>query len=394
MKKIILYGLMATALLLNSCQNELYSDATEEYKSKQGVYMVNKEPIQAFVEEDVTVDIKGLKIALAQKVDGVNHVTLEVGSQEQLDKYNKENGTEYILLPSDMYTIPKELVFESQKTVQSIPLQLKDVKFSLEGDYALPITIKDASTSIIGGEQNALVVLEQRLNTKVLRMAGYDAEDKTMFPNDFKVDQWTIEVMVKRSAYISNNRAIIAIRNVPGGSPLDGIYTRFGDVTIKTNQLQIKTAGSQIDIAADKFTAKPDEWYMIAFMYDGKTNSVYVNGNLVAEREMRTGPYGITGFWIAGANEYIREIRFWKSARSAQQLKSYAWKMVDPTDDNLLLYYPLNGKKRDASTGAIVEDETTLWDWSKNQKHLSLPTNARFDDNGGNGYIFPLPSKD
>lgn len=394
MKKIILYGLMATALLLNSCQNELYSDATEEYKSKQGVYMVNKDPLQAFVEEGVTTDIKGLKIALAQKVNGVNHVTLEVGSQEQLDKYNKQNGTEYILLPADMYTVPQELTFESQKTVQSIPLQLKDVKFSLEGDYALPITIKDASTSIIGGEQNALLVLEQRLNTKALRMAGSGTEDASMFPNDFKVDQWTMEVMIKRSAYRLNNQAIAGTKLVSGSSALDEIYPRFGDVTIKPNQLQIKTAGSQIDVPADKFSAKPNEWYMIQFVYDGKTNSVYINGNLVADREMRTGPYGLIGFWIGGVNEYVREVRFWKTARTPQQLKSYVWKMVDPTDENLLLYYPMNGKKRDAETGEVVEDESTIWDWSTNGKHLKKPNGARFDDNGGNGYIFPIPSKD
>ena len=41
---------------------------------------------------------------------------------------------------------------------------------------------------------------------------------------------------------------------------------------------------------------------MLAFVYDGQKNYVYVNGVLVADREIRTGPYGLIGFWIGGSN--------------------------------------------------------------------------------------------
>lgn len=393
MKKKILYCFIATTLLFSGCQNELYTDATKDYKSKQGVYMVAKDALQAFVEEGKRIEIKNLNIALAQKDEKVISVSLEVGSQSQLDVYNKLHGTEYVLLPASMYTVPYELTFESQKTLISIPLVLDDIQFSLEGSYALPISIKDGNTTIIAGQENAMVVLEQRINTKALKIAGSGSEDGSMFPNDFKVDQWTMEMMVKRSRYVSNNQSIGGTKTVSGASPLDEIFTRFGDVTIKPNQLQIKTASAQIDVPADKFSAQPNVWYMIAFVYDGKTNSVYVDGNLVAEREMRTGPYGLTGFWIGGTNEFIREVRFWKSARTDQQLKSFAWKMADPSDPNLLLYYPMNGKKRDMDTGTIVEDETKIWDWSSNAKHLPMPNGAKFDDNGGDGFIFPIPTE-
>ena len=126
------------------------------------------------------------------------------------------------------------------------------------------------------------------------------------------------------------------------------------------------------------------------FVYDGKKNYVYVNGELVADREIRTGPYGLVGFWIGGANELVREIRFWKTARTPQQLKQFMWKTVDGSDENLVLYYPLNGKKRNLDTGEITEDETMLWDFSNNAKHLPLPSKAKFDDNDGKGFMFPL----
>ena len=65
-------------------------------------------------------------------------------------------------------------------------------------------------------------------------------------------------------------------------------------------------------------------------------------------------------------------------------------KTVDGSDENLLLYYPLNGKKRNLETGEITEDETMLWDFSNNAKHLPLPSGAKFDDNDGKGFMFPL----
>ena len=96
-----------------------------------------------------------------------------------------------------------------------------------------------------------------------------------------------------------------------------------------------------------------------------------MNGELVADREIRTGPYGLVGFWIGGANELVREIRFWKTARTPQQLKQFMWKTVDGSDENLVLYYPLNGKKRNLETGEITEDETMLWD-SATMPNISL----------------------
>lgn len=59
-------------------------------------------------------------------------------------------------------------------------------------------------------------------------------------------------------------------------------------------------------------------------------------------------------------------------------------------DENLLLYYPLNGKKRNIETGEITEDESMLWDWSNNEKHLKMAPGAKFDNNDGKGFVFPL----
>lgn len=391
MKKIVmtLFG----ALLLAGCQNELYTESQKDNGSGQGAYIAAEGPIQIFVEEGREYFIKDVKVGLTVKEDKAFDVPLIVGDQTQLDEYNKKNNTSYLMLPPEMYEMPTVMNFKPNLAMQSIPVSLKNLKFSLKGDYALPIRLSNGSASPIPGEEEALLILEKRTRTKVLLMNGSGSESDKMFPQDFKVKQWTMEAMVKRSAYNANNRAIGGTKLVANAGPHDEIYTRFGDVTIDPNQLQIKTGSAQIDVPKNKFAAKPNEWYMLTFVYDGKTTYVYVNGDLVASSEIRDGEYGLIGFWIGGANEYIREVRFWDIARTQQQIKAFTWKMVNPDEKGLLLYYPCNGLKRNHETGEITEDDTMIWNWATyyngDKDNLNLPMKGRFDDNGGKMFVFP-----
>lgn len=391
MKKIVmtLFG----ALLLAGCQNELYTESQKDNGSGQGAYIAAEGPIQIFVEEGREYFIKDVKVGLTVKEDKAFDVPLIVGDQTQLDEYNKKNNTSYLMLPPEMYEIPTVMNFKPNLAMQSIPVSLKNLKFSLKGDYALPIRLSNGSTYPIPGEEEALLILEKRTRTKVLLMNGSGSESDKMFPQDFKVKQWTMEAMVKRSAYNANNRSIGGTKLVANAGPHDEIYTRFGDVTIDPNQLQIKTGSAQIDVPKNKFAAKPNEWYMLTFVYDGKTTYVYVNGDLVASSEIRDGEYGLIGFWIGGANEYIREVRFWDIARTQQQIKAFTWKMVNPDEKGLLLYYPCNGLKRNHETGEITEDDTMIWNWATyydgDKDNLNLPMKGRFDDNGGKMFVFP-----
>ena len=391
MKKIVmtLFG----ALLLAGCQNELYTESQKDNGSGQGAYIAAEGPIQIFVEEGREYFIKDVKVGLTVKEDKAFDVPLIVGDQTQLDEYNKKNNTSYLMLPPEMYEMPTVMNFKPNLAMQSIPVSLKNLKFSLKGDYALPIRLSNGSASPIPGEEEALLILEKRTRTKVLLMNGSGSESDKMFPQDFKVKQWTMEAMVKRSAYNANNRSIGGTKLVANAGPHDEIYNRFGDVTIDPNQLQIKTGSAQIDVPKNKFAAKPNEWYMLTFVYDGKITYVYVNGDLVASSEIRDGEYGLIGFWIGGANEYIREVRFWDIARTQQQIKAFTWKMVNPDEKGLLLYYPCNGLKRNHETGEITEDDTMIWNWATyyngDKDNLNLPMKGRFDDNGGKMFVFP-----
>lgn len=385
--KRLLFGLASICLFV-ACQNELYKDPLKDFESAQGAFIDSKGTIQVFVEEGTEVPVREVQICLVKPENSTKKVNITAGDKEQLDRFNNKNHTEYSLLPKEMYSVGQEVEFEPMTASQTLDVMLKNVKFESGVNYALPVKIDNGSIAGIEGEKEALIVLEQRIRTKCLMMTGSGTESGEMWPEGLAVGQWTFEVMINRDAYELNNQAIGGTKQLPNSGPMDEIFTRFGDVTIDPNQLQIKTGASQIDIDKAKFAAKENTWYMLAFVYDGRKNYVYVNGDLVAEQEIRTGEYKLTGFWIGGLNDYIREYRFWKTARTPKQLSDFAWKMVDPTDENLIVYYPCNGKKRN-SDGTIVEDETKVWDWSNGAHHLDMPFGAYYDDNGGKLFAFP-----
>ena len=169
MKKNICW--MILLFLASSCQNELYKNPLDEFQSEQGVYIATKGILQSFVEEDKDTKIDGLQVALAVQDTREVNVTLEAGSEEQLKAYNAKNGTNYIVLPKEMYEISQSVTFMPRYAMVDVPITLKNVKFSMEGNYALPVRITGGDVNVIKGQEETLLVLEQRVNTKALRIS-------------------------------------------------------------------------------------------------------------------------------------------------------------------------------------------------------------------------------
>ena len=134
---------------------------------------------------------------------------------------------------------------------------------------------------------------------------------------------------------------------------------------------------------------------MLAFVYDGKATLVYMNGDLVAESEIRDGEYGLTGFWIGGSNEYVREVRFWDISPHSTANQGIHLEDGKSGRKRIAALLPCNGQKRDHETGAITNDENKVWNWAtyyngdKSKLDLPFPTSGKFDDNDGKMFVFP-----
>ena len=96
----------------------------------------------------------------------------------------------------------------------------------------------------------------------------------------------------------------------------------------------------------------------------------------------------VKDLWFAGANELLREVRLWKRALTQKEIQLQLWSTLKPTND-LLLYYPLNGKKYNKTSNTITDDETKLWDWSPTDTSMELPSGATFNNGTGYGIVFP-----
>ena len=188
---------LAVLLFLTGCQNELYKNPLDDFQSEQGVYIANNGVLQSFVEEGKDVEIKGLQVALAVQDTKEIKVTLEAGNQAQLDAYNAKNGTNYIVLPKEMYEISQKITFMPLYAMMDVPISLKNVKFSLEGNYALPIRITGGDVNIIRGQEETLLVLEQRVNTKALRIStsGSSLTISKLINGQWKL--WSIGLVTK-----------------------------------------------------------------------------------------------------------------------------------------------------------------------------------------------------
>lgn len=387
MKKILL-SLSALALLV-SCQNELYRDNVKEYESKQGVYMSNASA-QVFAEAGAAdKEVRDLTLSLARKPETPYVAKVKVGDAAALEAYNKRNGTEHKLLSPEMYEAASEVTFPANTATVSYPIKLKNLKFEPGVVYAIPVTIVDDCA--IPGQESAVVTVDPLTITKVGRFGGSGASKGDMWPEFMKLKQWTLEGMINRTAYRLNNQALFGTDKTANGA-VDEIYPRFGDVTIDHDQLQLKTASTNLDVPKSEFSAKPNEWYMVSMVYDGVFNSIYINGKLVLSKIVReNNEYGFKGFWIGGVNHLIREVRFYNEAKTAQQIAAGVWKTANYNDPSLFLYYPLNGKKLDRTTGQITDDESKIWDWSASGMHLDKPSGFSFqNDSNGDPYVFPV----
>lgn len=379
MKRIV-YALLAVSLL-GSCQNELYNDPAKEHQSEQGIYIYGQEQAQIFLLNGESQDANGPQVSLVKPEASDVVVNFSIGSQTQLDAYNAKNGTNYKLLPSSMYELATSVTIPSGKIMASIPIKLKNVTFSAGEVFALPLQLQGSNPRAIGGQSDALIIVDQATETKVLSI-NTNNEIATFFAENIYVPQWTMEVMVKRS---NLNGALVGTKFVGSSDDKSEIYPVVG----KDGSF-FRTGGTDLRMTKDALPLEDNKWYMFSFVYDGLNISIYCNGRQILSQPVRDGEYKLGGFWLSSTRGLMRELRFYKVARTPAQIAANVWKMADPKDTNLVAYYPMNGKKYDPATGAITDDATAIWDWSAGAHHFPSLQGATFVDNAGKLFRFPI----
>ena len=323
---------------------------------------------------DVAMELAGadlnVTVRLARQAD--HDVTVLLGLDARIiDRYNAANSTEYALVPAEHFSMPANPTVTIPAGEIGATYKLHIDNFDTKGKlYALPVTIANVVNGNIvqsAAQSQLLYLIAKPLIVSVPVMKGYGPDPApshnavAVYPDndwDLMLTEWTLEAWVRMSAYSKNNQAIFATNANRDGDT--DIYIRFGDANAPYNYLQIKLFGGQAETEHDLVANK---WYHWAFVYDGVTLTIYRDGVPHVKFDPPPPQGGVvvvkTLHMIASGSAYfpdlcaMSQVRFWNVARSPNQIKNNIYFEVDPTNPDLIGYWPMN-----EGEGYVFADKT------------------------------------
>lgn len=320
--------------------------------------------------QKVMVDEKGGKASVSVRTnqkasqDIVAQIDLDAAL---LDEYNKKMGTSYVILPSEYYELSeqKATIAAGTASANSIGIQIKPLPeeiISSGKKYAIPVSIKEVTEGmmVLGSGKGIIYALDQVIVTSAPKLSRSNTVHYN-FPEDLVYDTWSVEMMINMSYLgngspgVANNQCIFNAQTSPAAGRNTAIYVRFGDAMIPGNKLQIKLCGN---VAYESnITFNTNEWYHLAFVYDGSKFRVYVDGVLDKESDANYGTFmfkkdgivSVTSF-ASGSNLKLREVRIWNRPITQTQVKDNMY-TIDPHSEGLEGYWKMN-----EGTGSSLHD--------------------------------------
>lgn len=301
-------------------------------------------------------------------------------ASDKLEEYNNENRKSYKSLPEGSYKLSdNKVILKAGENVseQLILSVLNTDNFEEGAVYCMPLTISnvEGGMPVLESSRTIYVVLNQTIITQA-------AQSKNMpipFENDpslASVPQVTMEARVMVTKFASANPYISTVMGVE-----EEFLLRFGDVTIKPNQLQLAGGGYPVTAKTEFETNK---WYHLAVVFDGSSIKLYVNGELDGQTDAPRGPIVLSGktdkrrFCIGASvgsrllNGYISEVRVWKKALSQSQIQNNMCYVSPDNYKDMIAYWRFNeGKGTNIIkdyTGNGWDIETTISNWKEGVK--------------------------
>lgn len=288
----------------------------------------------------------GLSVTASCKVKTPVNVKFST-APDLVDVYNKKEGTAYKLLPENCYKFEaNNFTIESgQHMSSSIALSILNLEeFENETTYLLPVSLVQAEgLDILTSSQIMYIVISRPIITRAPQIDGRFFQ--VPFANDpslSSLTSLTLETRVKVDNFANYSPYISTVFGIEGHFLL-----RFGDVTIKPNQIQVAGAGLETTAPTLFDTGK---WYHIAAVYDSKTVKIYINGKLDVSKAAAGNPINLgdpRNFYIGRSENgrpiygAISEARVWKKALTQKEIVNNMCS-VDPMSEGLIAYWRMN----------------------------------------------------
>lgn len=366
MKTIIkhLWAFFLLSGLFISCDN------AEDFQDVIYFTGTDVSPVMKYSLEEAT-NI-GLSVRASTKVTENTKVGVRV-NEALVEKYNRENGTNYQVLPSDVYTFEAKTALIEQDKYASEPfyLNIKSVEsFKDEDTFCLPVEITDVqegSLPILEASRVVYLIINKTIITKAAVLNG------NYFYVDFSSDpgrdlsamsQITMEARIFVDDFQNSDPYISSIMGCE-----ENFLLRLGDVKIPKDYLQL--AGGAYPVSSVE-AIPPSQWVHVAVTYDGARISLYINGRLNAYIDGNRGPINIfdgsknsssqISFYIGTTSNSTRrtlkgnisEARVWTRALTEAEIASNICAVPSNAED-LLAYWKFNSWKDDENKHIVVD---------------------------------------
>lgn len=351
---MVTVALLLVILSMTSCNDAKYDTIDSRiYIQETGIKSYSSTKV-TISDENVTVMVTP---RTGQNVVQDTEVKFKIDA-EALKDFNQRNGTSYEVLPEDNYIFDNPVATVKNGTSAGTSVAVTIMPLSEElltsgKQYALPLAIESASgIEVMKGADVMIYIVDPLIITSV-PVINYKHHLLMHMRQSYALSEWAVEFRLSIDELGTekgqkNNQALFAA-NAPAG--MDGeIYTRFGDAMVEGNLLQIKNQGSQFN-STMKFAI--NTWYHIAFVNNGVTITMYING--VKDSEMTSsgkitnvgGDFSFGAGNMLLANVKVNEIRFWTKAITPVQIANNMFN-IDPQSEGLEGYWKLNeGKGRE-----------------------------------------------
>lgn len=242
-------------------------------------------------DEGVTQMTYDLTVGMASPEDNDVEVRFRTAPELLTAYRNAYYDTEAQLLPEANYDFGALSAVIRSGSVTSDPLTLSFIdldKLGYETDYVIPVTISEASgVGILESARTLYLVVSEASLINVVadindNLAWVDWTNRTPLQD---MEQFTMEVLINANSF--TNEEISTVMGIE-----DNFLIRTGDKLHSKNQLNIaygKDVGEEQNARGSLFVEKPllktGQWYHIAVTFDSGYIKVYVDGELVAQKE-------------------------------------------------------------------------------------------------------------
>lgn len=294
------------------------------------------------------------------------HIAIDT---DLVEEYNRDMGTIFYPVPDEVCTLDNsDVVISAGQAVSSaatISILADKRDLLVEGrSYLLPVTILhvDAGLPVIESGRTIFLKLSKSVYFSAPYVGTTNTTKKFEFDNPAEpMTQYTWELKFKAENFKRNS----ANEPIRIGSWYNNML-RFGEGGASTNILEVYAGTEKKLIANTQFT--PGVWYMLSVVNDGRTLTLYVNGEKDNSRTVSTDEY-VFSYYDVGMTESLYQsrqlfhgwcggIRIWSGALSQREIKNNLCS-VDPDAVGLEAYWPMN-----EGSGDVFRD------MSPNQRHL------------------------